>query len=136
MIKNALLEEQGQGLQESQRMNQAADIVNKLQTDYPILKDNKQVESLVSRAIRGAKIERLEQARAEKKEYVDLSYEDYVEIINSILQNQPKSTTTTTEDKVEKMGGQPTMMTTPGIKDEMQDIISGMQAVGNTKKLF
>jgi hypothetical protein len=136
MIKHGLLDEQGAGIEQANKMQQATDIVTKLQTEFPILKSDSKLESLASRAIRGAKIEKMEQAKAEGKEYVDLTYADYEEIIVSILQNQPKTEKKPDEEKIEKMRGQPTLATEPGIKNEMQDIIAGMQSVGNTKKLF
>lgn len=136
ILKNALLEEHNESINESNRDRETASMTNKLMEQFPILKENQQLEEIVSNAITGAKMNRASKLKAEGKDYIDFTYDEYVQIISSILGARPDSNIRTKEDPTEKVRPQSTMTTSTTPTSEMDDIISGMEKVTDRSKLF
>jgi len=136
MLKDALLGEHSKVITEAQTEQQSSEIVEKLYTEFPILKTNKDLEDVVSKAITGAKFAASQEAKANGKEAQPFTYDDYVSVITKILGNRTTESSATPEDPVEPVRGQAVLTTKSEPKDEMDAILEGMSKAGNKSQLF
>lgn len=130
MIRQAMLEEFSQTTESARIDKEAVETTNKIYSDFPILKTNKQLERLVSRAIDGEVLARQRQAAAEKKEYVPLQYNEISGLIAEILGTAAPSTPSSpaTPDPVERNNPAPALSgrETPVKKSPIDDDIDAM----------
>lgn len=136
MLKDALLGEHSKVVADAQNEQSSQEIVDKLYADFPILKSNKDIEDVVSKAITGAKLIASQEAKANGKEPSPFTYDDYSKVISRVLGSRKGEGTATTEDPVEKVRGQAVLTTKSEPRDEMDDILEGMAKAGNKSQLF
>lgn len=136
IIKNAILEEHSQSINQANLEKEAANIASKLYDEFPILKENKDIEDIISKAFDGERLARVNQSKAEGKEFIPFTYEDYKGIILRILGARAGSGAKTEPDNVEKIRPQAVMNTAPVSTNEMDDIIAGMAKVTDRTKIF
>ncbi len=106
ILKHALVSEMNQASDEAQVDANAQKTTNQIYADFPILKTNPKLESIVAKTIAGDTAERRSKAEAEKKDYVPATYDEIKSLITDILANS-STTTTQTVDPVEKLNSTP-----------------------------
>ncbi len=89
VLKRAIQEESEERVT-AIKTDEAAKITwDKLTKKFPILKTDETVADKFERVVYGEKYRRAEKAKAEKKEYVDLAYEDYEKLAGEVVGGQP-----------------------------------------------
>lgn len=136
IIKNSILEEHSQSINQANIEKEASVIVDKLYSEFPILKENKDVEDIVSKAFDGERMARINQSKAEGKQFVPFTYDDYRAIILKMLGARSGSGQKTEPDNVEKIRPQAVMNASPVATNEMDDIIAGMSKVTDRTQIF
>jgi len=137
ILRQALHEEHDSKSQEGQSQRQAEQIEGKLYDAFPKLKSDKVTQDRFVKMVNGEKFARIQQAKAEKKPVQELAYEDYFNIAKDIIGAYMPPTTQQAE-VTETMKATPPM-TGFGVnapKDEMDDIISGMEKTSKRGVLF
>jgi len=136
ILQDAMKEESKSRIEASQRDAESEEISEKLYTNFPILKKNKEVEETVSNAIIGAKLMRKRQEEAAGKEITKFTYEDYEKIVSSILGTGKTINQEQKVDKVEKINPSPTFKSNGVKSNEIDDIIDGMAKVSSKTSIF
>lgn len=136
ILQDAMKEESKSRIEASQRDAESEEISEKLYTNFPILKKNKEVEETVSNAIIGAKLMRKRQEEAAGKEITQFTYEDYEKIVSSILGTGKTINQEQKVDKVEKINPSPTFKSNGVKSNEIDDIIDGMAKVSSKTSIF
>lgn len=137
ILRQALHEEHDSKSKEGQSQRQAEVIEGKLYEAFPKLKTDKVTQDRFIKMVNGEKFTRVQQARAEKKPVQELAYEDYFNIAKDIIGAYMPPVTQPTE-VTETMKSTPPM-TGFGVnqqKDEMDDIIAGMEKTSKRGVLF
>lgn len=136
ILQEAMKEESKSRIEANQKELEAEEISEKLYTNFPILKKNKDVEETVSNAIIGAKLMKKRQAEAIGQEATPFTYEDYEKIVSSILGTGKTANQEQKIDKVEKINPSPTFKPDGSSGNEIDDIIEGMSKVSSKTSIF
>lgn len=131
ILKQSITEEHEARLSGAQREETARSIESKLMTDFPVLKDNEELQKVVAQAIIGAKKFNQEEAEKAGKEVSEMGYDDYVALVSTIVGSRPGEGKTA-DDPTEKIKPSPSITGTsvPGPVDDMDETIAGMEKVG------
>lgn len=136
ILQDAMKEESKSRIEANRRDMESEEISEKLYTNFPILKKNKDIEETVSNAIIGAKLMRKRQAEANGEAEPVFTYEDYEKIVSSILGNGKTINSEQKVDKVEKINPSPTFKSNGTRGSEIDDIIDGMAKVSSKSSIF
>lgn len=136
ILQEAMKEESKSRIEANQKELEAEEISEKLYTNFPILKKNKDIEETVSNAIIGAKLMKKRQAEAIGQEATPFTYEDYEKIVSSILGTSKTVNQEQKIDKVEKINPSPTFKSDGSRGNEIDDIIEGMSKVSSKTSIF
>lgn len=119
---------------ESSKINserEAQEITNKLYEEFPRIKDDKDLEDLVSTAIIGERTRRANLAAANNEEPKKMNYEDYRAIIKKIIDKTSPPQQQQKQDVVETMKQTPVMgISQQAPRSDIDKTIEGMSRAG------
>ena len=124
ILMEAMKEESGAVSKEAELDKYAKDIMGKLETAVPRLKDDKELQELFDDTLNGVMVKRSKLIATGQK-LPDMVYEDYEKILTKLIGNGAKpATPPTPPDPVENLNGGITMndTTTPSGSEEDSDI--------------